>query len=50
MAYVIVKILADHSGKTEDKLKKDMDRDYFMSAEEATEYGLVDKVLEPGVR
>jgi ATP-dependent Clp protease protease subunit len=47
---LIVKILADHSGKTEDKLKKDMDRDYFMSAEEATEYGLVDKVLEPGVR
>jgi ATP-dependent Clp protease protease subunit len=32
-------------GKTFEELTKDMERDYFMSAEEAVEYGLADKVL-----
>jgi len=47
---IIFKILATHSGKDTDQIRKDCDRDYFMSAEEAVEYGIVDKVLEPGVR
>ena len=47
---LILQILSDHTGRDGEKLKKDMDRDYFMSAEDAVEYGLVDKVLEPGVR
>lgn len=42
----IEKILAKHTGKPLDKIKKDTDRDYFMSAEEAKEYGLVDEVVE----
>ena len=33
-------------GKTFDELARDMERDYFMSAEEAKQYGLVDQVIE----
>lgn len=39
-------ILADRSGQSLERIEKDTDRDYFMSAEEAKEYGLVDKVIE----
>ena len=39
------KILAHHTGQPLDKIARDTDRDYFMSGEEAAEYGLVDKVL-----
>lgn len=39
-------ILADRSGQPLERIEKDTDRDYFMSAEEAREYGLVDKVIE----
>jgi ATP-dependent Clp protease protease subunit len=38
-------ILAKHSGQSIEKVEKDADRDYFMSAEEAVKYGLVDKVI-----
>ena len=41
------RILADHSGRKYDKVVADTDRDYFMSADEAAEYGLIDKVLVP---
>ncbi len=41
-------ILASHSGKDLATVEKDTDRDFFMSAEEAKEYGLVDNVLLPG--
>ena len=39
------RILADHSGSKYEKVVSDTDRDYFMSADEAAEYGLIDKVL-----
>ncbi|HNV49135.1 MAG TPA: ATP-dependent Clp protease proteolytic subunit, partial [Spirochaetota bacterium] len=39
-------IYAKHTGKPVEKIEKDMDRDYFMSPEEALEYGLIDKILE----
>ena len=39
-------IYAAHTGKAVDKIEKDVDRDYFMSAQEAMEYGLIDKVIE----
>ena len=39
------RILADHTGQELDKVKKDTDRDYFMSSEEAQAYGLIDQVL-----
>lgn len=43
-------ILAKHTGQPHDKVHRDMERDYFMSAQEALEYGLVDKVAEKGDR
>ena len=39
-------ILAFHTGKSLEKIKEDTDRDFFMSAQEAKEYGLVDNVIE----
>ncbi len=39
-------LLANQCGQTLEKIEKDTDRDYFMSAEEAKEYGLIDKVIE----
>ncbi len=39
------KILADNTGQPLKKIKKDTDRDFYMSAEEAKEYGLIDKVI-----
>jgi len=47
---IITEILAKHSGQNDEKIRKDIDRDYWLSAEEAVNYGLVDKVLEPGSR
>lgn len=38
-------ILAKHTGQTLEKIQRDTDRDYFMSADEAKEYGLVDDVI-----
>jgi len=38
-------ILAEKTGKSVKKIEKDTERDYFMSAQEAQEYGLIDKVL-----
>jgi ATP-dependent Clp protease protease subunit len=38
-------ILALHSGQPLDKVSKDMERDYFMTAEEASEYGIIDMVV-----
>jgi ATP-dependent Clp protease protease subunit len=39
-------ILIKHSGQTMEKIEEDTDRDRFMSAEEAVEYGLIDKAVE----
>jgi ATP-dependent Clp protease protease subunit len=41
----LYEIIANHAGKTPEEVAKDSDRDYWMSAEEAKEYGLVDEVL-----
>ncbi len=40
------KLLAKHSGQPLEKIEKDSDRDFFMSSEEAKEYGLVDEVIK----
>jgi len=40
-------ILSLHTNKPIEDIKKDTDRDYFMSAEEAREYGIIDKVIKP---
>ncbi len=38
-------ILVSHTGQSKKKIKADTDRDFFMSAEEAVEYGIIDKVI-----
>lgn len=39
-------LYADHTGKTVEQIQRDMERDYFMTANAAQEYGLVDRVVE----
>jgi ATP-dependent Clp protease protease subunit len=38
-------IIAQHTGQPLEKVAKDMERDYFMTAEEAKEYGIIDNVI-----
>jgi len=40
------KILVKHTGQSLNKLEKDTDRDYFMSADEALKYGVIDKIIK----
>jgi ATP-dependent Clp protease, protease subunit len=40
-------IIARHSGRSMEQVRKDIDRDHFMTPEEAVEYGLVDEVIQP---
>lgn len=42
----MIELLANNTGQSKEKIARDVDRDYFMSATEAKEYGLVDKVIE----
>jgi ATP-dependent Clp protease protease subunit len=42
----LIELLALHTGQTIKKIEDDMDRNYYMSAEEAVKYGIVDKVIE----
>jgi len=41
------KILENHTGQSLQKIEKDTDRDFYLSAEEAKEYGLIDEVIKP---
>ncbi len=43
---LINKILADRTGQPLERIAKDTDRDYYMTAEEAKNYGIVDEVIE----
>ena len=43
-------LLSHDTGQPEDKVRKDCDRDHWLSSEEAVAYGLVDRMVEPGVR
>lgn len=40
----LYQIISDHSGQTMEKIRQDADRDYWMTAEEALQYGMIDKV------
>ena len=42
----LYEVLAEHTGNSYDKIVKDADRDFWMTAEEAQEYGMIDKVLK----
>jgi len=41
----LITILAEHTGQDSDKIRDDSDRNYFMSAEEARDYGVIDQVI-----
>lgn len=42
----LIEIMAKHTGQTAKKLHNDMERDFFLGAEDAVSYGIVDKILE----
>jgi len=42
----LIGILAHHTGKAEEQIQSDSDRDYWISAQQAKEYGLVDEVVK----
>ncbi|MFH2204428.1 MAG: ATP-dependent Clp protease proteolytic subunit [Elusimicrobiota bacterium] len=45
----MIHLLAIHTGQKDSKIEQDMDRNYYMSAVEAKEYGIIDKVIESPV-
>lgn len=45
MKDILNELLAKHTGQPKEKIKRDTDRDFFMSAEEAKEYGIIDEVF-----
>jgi len=42
-------IIADHTGQPLEKVEKDTDRDFYLSAEEARQYGVIDEVITTGL-
>jgi ATP-dependent Clp protease protease subunit len=42
----LIKIMAQNTGQPVSQIERDIDRDFFMAAEEAKKYGLIDKVLQ----
>jgi ATP-dependent Clp protease protease subunit len=42
----LTEILVEHTDQSKERIKQDTDRDYFMSAQDAVEYGLIDSVIE----
>ena len=46
MKEMFVGIMAENSGQPYDKVKEDCERDHYLSAAEACQYGLIDKVVE----
>lgn len=43
---MLYEITAKHTGKDVEQIRKDSDRDYYMSAQEALDYGIIDKIME----
>src|SRR5580700_8913563 len=43
----MAEIIAHHSGRDLEQVERDIDRDYFMTAQEAKEYGLIDDIIQP---
>src|SRR6202142_2433972 len=43
----MVQIIAHHSGRSPEQVERDIDRDYFMTAKEALDYGLIDDIIAP---
>ena len=47
MRTTLNELLVEHTGQPLDKIKQDTERDYYMSAQQACDYGLIDKVITP---
>lgn len=47
MKNALAKIIAEHTGQPLEKIMEDSERDFYMGPEEAVQYGLIDKVVEP---
>jgi ATP-dependent Clp protease protease subunit len=43
---LIVQYFAEHTGRSPEQVEKDLERDFYMSAEEALQYGIIDKILK----
>ncbi|HOK28971.1 MAG TPA: ATP-dependent Clp protease proteolytic subunit, partial [bacterium] len=43
---IVNEILAKHTSQPLEKVERDTDRDFFMSAQEAKEYGIIDEIIE----
>ena len=43
----LLEINALHTGQTLDRIRKDTERDYYMTSDEAKEYGIIDEVVQP---
>ena len=43
---IMIELLAKHTGQDVDRVRRDIDRDFWMSAEEAKEYGIIDEILQ----
>ena len=41
------RLIAEMTGQAQEKIDKDVERDYFMSAEEALKYGIIDEIYQP---
>lgn len=46
----LMQIMAKHTKKPEEQIRKDVDRDYWMSSDEAAAYGIIDQVVRAGTR
>ena len=45
--HMVLETIARHTGQPYDKVKRDTERDYYMTADEAKEYGIIDEVISP---
>ena len=45
---MLIDYFAKHTSKSTEKISTDLERDYFMSAQESVEYGIIDEVLVRG--
>jgi len=46
LKHELYSIISDHSGKSVEQVEKDSDRDYWMTSQEALEYGMIDRILQ----
>ena len=47
---ILIGIYADHTGRPKEQVERDIERDFFMTPEQARDYGLIDAIIEPSVK